>query len=263
MKLKAPTLLLLVSLWMAAPWAYAQQGANATAAGNWASLSTAQRQALAPLAKQWDQLPADSQRKWMEIAQRFPTLPPEQQSRVQQRMTEWSRLTPTQRGEARLNFQESRQLPAANRQAQWEAYQALPAEQRQALAAKARPLDSAPATSLPPRSAAQALRAAPLDAQAPKENTVPKASSVQGGSRAVAPTLVQPPAGATTALVSARPQPPVHQQAGQSKVVVDAAHVNKTTLLPRPAASAAIAPGKSSVQDTQATTPQPPASAPS
>ena len=52
-------------------------------------------------------------------------------------MVEWAKLTPAERGQARLRFEEARQLPAPDRSARWRAYQALPPEQRQQLAARA------------------------------------------------------------------------------------------------------------------------------
>ena len=105
----------------------------------WASLSSAQRHALAPLAADWENLDPDRKQKWLEISQRFPTMSADRQQRVQQRMADWARMTPQQRTEARSNFQQSKSLPTEQRQAQWEAYQALPEDQRKALAKRSRP----------------------------------------------------------------------------------------------------------------------------
>src|SRR5204863_8895115 len=71
------------------------------------------------------------------LAARFKTLSPDERARINARMVEWAKLTPAERGQARMNFEEARQLPAPDRSARWEAYQALPVEQRQQFAARA------------------------------------------------------------------------------------------------------------------------------
>ncbi len=193
----------------------------------WTALSTQQRSALAPLEKDWGKLSALHQRKWLEVANRMPAMPAEQQQRVRERMQEWSRLSPTQRGEARLNFQQAQQWPGAEKQAKWEAYQALPEAQRKALAAKAAP--SAPASA-----PLKALRSASLDAQAPKSNLVKPQTTPTPAPKTVAPSVVQASPGATTNLVSAaRPTPPAHQQAGMPKIAVGPGMVDRSTLLPK------------------------------
>jgi hypothetical protein len=88
-----------------------------------------------------------------------------------------SRMSPAERGRARLQFQEARQLAPGDRQERWEAYQALPADQRQALARKAQPSSPktagapAGATRRPPRQcrtrSASVVTRATVDARAP------------------------------------------------------------------------------------------------
>lgn len=201
---------------------------------SWSQLSPAQQKALTPLRGDWNDLDASRKQKWLEVASRFGTMPPPQQDRVRERMTEWARLSPSQRTEARINFQQSKQVAPEDRQARWEAYQALPAEERAALAARAKP---SPIQSRPP-SPATSLRNAPVDAQAPKSNIV--APTAQGGApmpRPVAPTVVQASRGATTSLVTATPRPPLHQQPGQPKIAATPKQVDRTTLLPKPGAA--------------------------
>jgi hypothetical protein len=159
---------------------------------------------------------------------------PERQERVRQRMTEWARLSPSQRTEARVNYQQSKQLPPEDRQARWEAYQALSPEERAALAARARP-----PVNTAPSSPAQALRRAPVDAQLPKSNIVAPNRAVVPPLRPVAPTVVQGNPGATTTLVTATPKPPPHQQPGQPKIAATPKLVDKTTLLPKSGPQAA------------------------
>jgi hypothetical protein len=195
----------------------------------WSSLSASQRQVLQPLASDWDSLPGDNRRKWVEVAGRFPTMSTEQQQRMQERMKSWADMSPAQRGEARLNFQQSKQVPSQDRQASWQAYQSLPTEQREALAAKAARPASAPTASAGPL---KALRSASVEAQSPKSNIVVPVPATPAA-KVVAPTVVQGNAGATTSLVSARPAPPAHQQVGQPKIAANPTLVDKSTLLPK------------------------------
>lgn len=50
------------------------------------------------------------------------------------RMSAWSSLSPAERAQARLNYSGSRELSAQAKNAQWQAYQALPADKKRALA---------------------------------------------------------------------------------------------------------------------------------
>lgn len=205
----------------------------------WAQLSPTQQQALAPLRHDWDTLDAPRKQKWLEVASRFGNMTPAEKDRIRERMTEWARLSPTQRSEARINYQQSKQVPAQDRQARWEAYQALSPDERAALAARAaKPAANRSAPSSP----AQALRGAPVDAQAPKSNIV---TSSRGAAppNPVAPTVVQGNPGATTRLVTATPTPPAHQHTGQPKIAATPKLVDKATLLPKSGPQAAGAAG--------------------
>jgi hypothetical protein len=204
--------------------------AAAHAQVEWSRLTPQQQSVLAPLARDWVQVPPAQQQKWIEVASHYRTLPPEEQARAQQRMAEWSRLSPQERARARLNFQEARQVGREERQQQWEAYRALPPEQRRALAERAR-ADNAP-------------RSAPV-AAAERPSSV-KSSVVRAPQsprpRPVGPTVVQRGAGATTDLVSKRAAPPLHQQAGLPKVAATPGFVDSTTLLPQRGAQGVDAP---------------------
>lgn len=194
----------------------AAQSGNSAA---WQKLSPSQRQALAPLERDWATIEPDRRAKWLEIAARFPAMPADEQRRVQERMAEWARMTPTERGRARLQFQQAKEVPAAERQARWEAYQALPAEQRKELATRATPAK--------PPAAAQAT---PPDR---KLNIVAAPTAATPPARPVAPTVVQGGPGATTKLVTERPKPPAHQQTGLPKIVATPQFVDRDTLLPK------------------------------
>jgi hypothetical protein len=160
---------------------------------------------------------------------------PEQQERVRERMNNWARLSPRERTEARLNYQQAKQVKRADKQARWEAYQALPPEERAALAARAKPEPVAG----PQVSPAQSLRRAPVDAQVPKSNIVTATPAAAPPPRPVAPTVVQGNPGATTRLLTAAPTPPAHQPAGQPKIAATPKLVDRATLLPKSGAQAA------------------------
>jgi hypothetical protein len=101
----------------------------------WAKLTSAEHVALAPFEAQWDGFSEERKRKWLKIASRYPKMTPEAQKRLHERMAEWVRMTPEQRRVARENYQVSKELPREARQNAWKAYQQLPEEQKQKLAA--------------------------------------------------------------------------------------------------------------------------------
>lgn len=187
----------------------------------WQDLRPADRAILQPLERDWANIDASRKQKWLDIAARHPKLPPAEQARVTARMHSWAAMTPAERGRARLNYQEARQLTPQERQARWEAYQALPPERRQQLATRPVPP--------PPRG---------RDASQDKSNIVP--SPVDAARRKpVAPTIVQAQPGATTTLMSRPPSPPPHQQPGLPKIAAQPGFVDKSTLLPKRGAQAA------------------------
>lgn len=199
----------------------------------WQNLTPAQQQVLSPLAPDWAHMAPNRKAKWLEIAARYPAMPAEGKQRVQERMAEWARMSPEERGQARSNFQETRRLSHEERRDQWEAYQALPKESKDALAARAaRP--TAPAAS-------GISRPTPLNAQAPKSNIVNPASRNVATPKAVAPAVVHAGPGATTSLVVTPPRPPSHLQTGKPKIDADPSTVNRSTLLPKAALAAPAA----------------------
>jgi hypothetical protein len=195
-------------------------------------LTPTQRELLAPLAKDWDKLGPNQRSKWLNATPRLAALSPTALARLHERMRDWAHLTPGERVDARIGFQLAKQVDAEERQAKWEAYQALPPEKRQELAEKAVARRLAKATKPAPK--------APLPA-GPKSNLVPAAPrlvtpvAVTGG-------LVQAKPGATTVLITRGLAVPAHHAAGETKVVADPALVDPKTLLPKslktPAASA-------------------------
>lgn len=216
------TALLAAACLIAAAWPVLAAGpAQPAPSPAWASLTRAQQTALAPLQRDWVTIEDSRKQKWLEVASRFPAMPEAERQRVQARMTEWARMTPAERTRARLQFQESRQFSPEDRQARWEAYKALPDDERRALAQRARP----------GAKAASAAEARAADAS-PKRNLVPSATR-KAAVKPVAPTVVQARPGATTTLMSTRAVPPGHQQPGLPKIAATEGFVNPTTLLPR------------------------------
>jgi len=193
----------------------------------WQALTPAQREALGPLEHEWPGIDAPRKQKWVALAARFKTLPPEERARINARMVEWAKLTPAERGQARLRFEEARQLPVPDRSEAWRAYQALPPEKRQQLAARAAAL----AASAPRDGASRPARTV-RDSKEAKFNVVPNPALAQPP-RPVAPTLVQAAPGATTTVITRRPAPPPHQQSGMPKIATTPEFVNRSTLLPK------------------------------
>lgn len=209
----------------------------------WASLSAGQRSALAPLEAEWSRIDANRKEKWLDLAARMPAMSPDERDRVRVRMAEWARMSPAERGRARLQFQEVRQVPPTERQERWEAYQALPPDQRAALAAKAT------------KPASQAVRPAPAASRSSdkppvetKKNTVPFLPPAVPP-KAVGPTVVQSRPGATTQLVNKAPEIPAHHQAGLPKITASKTFVDQATLLPKrgPQGAAVVAPAQAQV----------------
>lgn len=196
-------------------------------APKWSVLTPAQKASLAPLERDWPSIDADRKRKWLEVAVRVQVMPAAERERMQLRMAEWARLSPAQRGQARLQFQEFQQLAPQDRNARWEAYQALPGAEREALAARGQPPARMASASMPPSG---------------KRNVVGPTAATPPA-RPVTPTVVQAKPGATTSLVSKPGSPPAHHQPGMPKIAATRGFVDPATLLPKrgPQGAAVIA----------------------
>ena len=207
----------------------------------WQSLKPAQREALKPLEREWATMDSLRKRKWLEVADRYPAMPSQDQARLQSRMAEWAKLTPRERDQTRLYYQEAKKLPAQEREASWEAYQALPAEQRRQLADRAAPVSKS--ASRPEPAAARLAPVSPsgvlaLERPQPKSNTVPN-PALAAPPKSVAPSVIQARPGATTTLITKQPTPPAHQQSGMPKIAATPEFVDRTTLLPQVGAQSA------------------------
>ncbi|MGO4391457.1 DUF3106 domain-containing protein [Variovorax sp. M-6] len=162
----------------------------------WRDLSARQQRALEPLASTWDELTEPHKRKWLVIVRDYAEMSTADQEILHSRMKEWSKLSNRERAQARLNFADAKQLPADERKAKWEAYQALSDEEKSRLAASASP------TVTP--GAAATIRPVPAQKLAP----VPSAGSE--GQHAPRILLAPPPAAPVAA---ARPPAPAPSSA--------------------------------------------------
>lgn len=129
----------------------------------WHDLSAKQQQALQPLAAEWDALSEGHKRKWLTLSRNHTKLSPEEKATLHSRMTEWTALSRQQRDQARFNFAEVKQVPADERKAKWEAYQALTPEEKRRLAERAAPRPPGAAGTIRPVPA-QKLAPIPTDA---------------------------------------------------------------------------------------------------
>jgi hypothetical protein len=226
--------------WMGGPASAQAQGgggsrpvAAAEAGPRWQDLSPSQRAALKPLERDWAGIDATRKQKWLEVANRYPSMPQAERDRISARMTEWVKFSPAERGQARLNFQNARQITPQERQERWQAYQSLSPEERNKLAERAAPVGGAvpKRANQPPREGVQR-----------KSNIVPN-PGYAASPKPVSPSVVQAAPGATTTLISKRPAPPTHQQPGLPKIAATPNFVDKQTLLPqRGAQGAAVVP---------------------
>lgn len=101
----------------------------------WTELSAMQQMALQPLAPYWERLSEERKRKWLLISRNFNNLSPADQGKLHRGMTEWVTLSQQQRIQARQNFNEIKKLSPEQKASEWEAYQALSAEEKRKLSA--------------------------------------------------------------------------------------------------------------------------------
>lgn len=116
----------------------------------WRELTSQQQLALKPLAAKWATLPDSNRRKWLAVSKNYGSLSAAEQAKMHSRMAEWVSLSQRQRSEARLQYAQTKQLTPAEKAATWQAYQALSAEEKQKLAAKAAPKPVGAATATKP-----------------------------------------------------------------------------------------------------------------
>ncbi len=166
----------------------AKQSAKQSTRPLWSELTEAQRRALAPLAGKWDSVSEAQKRKWLAMSQNYPKMPEAEQAKLHSRMTEWVALSPQQRTQARLNYGNTQQISPDDKKAKWEAYQALPAEEKKKLAAGA---------SKPPATAV-AIKPVPPEklAKVPQPKPIAKPPRIAAGVNQVDQNTLLPQPGA-------------------------------------------------------------------
>lgn len=122
---------------------------------SWAELTAAQRIALAPLVSAWPQLELARKQKWIALSANFASLSDKEQALLHSRMRDWASLSANERTLARLNFSGVRDLSAAERLERWEAYQALPKDERLALRSNSGPKTPGAAVAVKPTAVAR------------------------------------------------------------------------------------------------------------
>ena len=162
----------------------------------WTELTPQQQQALAPLAASWRSLGEAHKRKWLALSENFHAMPPPEQARLHSRMTEWAALSPQQRNAARLNFAEAQKVAPEDKRAKWEAYQALPPEEKKRLAAghqAAKPVPPPTAIAVQPVPQQKLARISkPKKAETPAKLTVVPGPPVNNALLPAGPAPTQP-----------------------------------------------------------------------
>lgn len=118
----------------------------------WQALGKRQKQALAPLAEKWHELTVQQRQKWLTLSTNFFQLTDEEQLTLHSRMREWAALSPRQRSQARFHFNTMQSLSAQDKRTQWEAYQALPEQEKSQLSSGPKPPVKSAARSYSPPS---------------------------------------------------------------------------------------------------------------
>ncbi|MCX2862605.1 DUF3106 domain-containing protein [Paucibacter sp. PLA-PC-4] len=203
--------------------------ATADSSAQWQTLNPGQQHLLAALEGEWSEMDPSRKGKWLELAARYPSLPADEQLRVQERISSWAKLSPAERQQARLGFRAARELKADERQAKWEAYQALPTERRQELADKAAQKLSQPGGGGKPGARPATKSPAPPTATPLMVPVLPKNQP----ELPLGPTLLQAKPGASTVLISQGKG--AQRPTGRAKPGFDASLVDSATLLPKPA----------------------------
>lgn len=121
----------------ASPGPSAAKAVPAPSKPEWSALTAAQKVALAPLQPTWNSLGVGQKRKWIALSANYAKLSEPEKATLHERMAVWAALGTELRSTARLNYAEAQAMPAVERKAQWEAYQALSPEEKRKLTAEA------------------------------------------------------------------------------------------------------------------------------
>ena len=175
----------------------------------WSELSAEQQQALRPLASHWHALNPGHKRKWLALSRNYANMSADDQTTLHSRMIEWAALSNQQRAQARLNFAEVKRVPADERKAKWEQYQALSEEEKRRLAerAPAKPRGGAiPVRPVPARKLVTVPAVTPAGQHTPRIMLAPPASPLPAAAPAAAIMVATPPERGPSAVST--PSPP-------------------------------------------------------
>ncbi len=186
---------------------------NAPSGTTWKELSRAEQLALAPLQEQWPRMGQAQKQRWQALARSFASLPPQEQAKLHSRMADWASLSAQQRSQARLNYAVTNRLAPSpsDKRAQWEAYQALSAEEKKRLASKATTKPAGAATALRPVAPRKLVRV-PAAAEAPANLANPPKISPPTAVKPAAPAAPPPPAAPVVVETMAIPTPAAEVQ---------------------------------------------------
>jgi hypothetical protein len=210
------------------------QSAKAPSKPTWRELNSRQQRALEPLAATWDELSEPHKQKWLAISRNYAKMSPQEQEVLHSRMTEWSRLSNQQREQARLNFAVVKQVPADERKAKWEAYQALSEDEKRKLANRASTTRAAGAAAAP--------RPASEHKFAPVPAVVQDAQHTPRIQLAPPPPRFEPPRSAAALPAAAAPVAVSAPIPAEAQTPAPAPAVAPTNLSAAPSAAAAEAP---------------------
>lgn len=214
-----------------------QAAALTVASTDWSALSAEQKKRLSPLAQQWPSMDDTTRAKWIKLINRYPSLPVSAQERIETRMKQWAGMTNEERNQARMRYQQARQLSPEERQQRWQAYRSLPESERKDLARvgvrKQNPVLLDEQQTGPPEIAQVRQMNTNKWQSRPdgSKNNLVSAPNAAPPSL-VAPATIRSGTGATTSFVNQTATPPVHQQVGLPKINTEQSFVDPNTLLP-------------------------------
>ena len=162
----------------------------------WSELSAEQQQALRPLASHWHALNPGHKRKWLALSRNYANMSADDQTTLHSRMIEWAALSNQQRAQARLNFAEVKRVPADERKAKWEQYQALSEEEKRRLAERAPPKPrgaAIPVRPIPAQKLVTVPAVTPAGQHTPRIMLAPPASPLPAAAPAAAVVVASPP----------------------------------------------------------------------
>jgi hypothetical protein len=191
----------------------------------WSELTAEQQQALKPLIVHWNTLNVGQKKKWLALSRNFSSMSADDQSTLHSRMIEWAALSNQQRTQARLNFAEVKRIPADERKAKWEQYQALSEEEKRKLAERAPAKPRGAAVPVRPVSSQKLVpvpTVTPAGQHTPRILLAPPASLGAPAAVLVASPPERSPAAAATPAVSVLPAAPAPSGATSPPVPAEA-----------------------------------------